>query len=83
MAWDARDAAFVTAIERRYLAEVGRLAENGLPALDAHNACLATAIHRADPTNGGLRFRGLDEHLREELESRLRRAYNRRAMSTM
>ena len=72
MAWRSTDPALVGAIERRYLAEVRRLRPVSM-ASDVHEAALATAIHRADPTNGGLRYRALDPAIRAELDDRLRR----------
>lgn len=39
--------------------------------MDAHRASLATALHAADPTKGGLRYRALRPAIRAELEARL------------
>lgn len=66
MPWPPTDPSFVTAIEAGYLAEVRRGA-------DVHEDALAAAIHHADPTNGGLRYRALDDATRTELVARLRR----------
>lgn len=64
--WPPTDPGFVTAIEAGYLAAVRRGA-------DVHEDVLAAAIHGADPTNGGLRYRALDDTTRTELVARLRR----------
>lgn len=69
--WPATDPAFVSAIESRYLA---RAAETAIAtAGEIDSATLAAAIHGADPTNGGLRYRSLDGRARAELERRLAR----------
>jgi hypothetical protein len=72
MIWCSTDPAFVGAIEARYLAEARRLRATSI-ARDVHEAALATAIYRADPTNGGLRYRALDAAVRAELNDRLLR----------
>ena len=66
MPWPPTDPGFVTAVEAAYLAEVRR-------GTGVHEDALAGAIHRADPTNGGLRYRALDATVRAELAARLQR----------
>jgi hypothetical protein len=72
MSWPSEDPSFVSSVERHYLAEIGR--DRELVTADAHRSRLAAAIYAADRTNGGLRFRHLDERIRTDLERRLRRA---------
>ena len=81
MRWLAHDPGFVSAVERRYLAEAPRRIAAGLTPLEAHRASLSAAIYSADPTNGGLRFRGLDAQIRAELEERLLRFVDRSAFT--
>lgn len=73
MRWNAHDPGFVSAVESRYLAEAARRLGAGASPLDAHRASLSAAIYAADSTNGGLRYRSLDPHVRTELEERLLR----------
>ena len=72
MRWPSEDRSFVSSVERHYLAELDRDRER--VSVDAHRRRLAAAIYAADRTNGGLRFRHLDERIRTELERRLVRA---------
>ena len=69
--WPTTDPAFLSAIESRYLARAGEIADAVAGEVDS--ATLAAAIHAADPTNGGLRDRALDARARAELERRLAR----------
>lgn len=81
VAWRRKDPGFVAAIESRYLAlfrETGTLARS---VDEVHAACLATAVYRADRSNGGLRYRSLDPAIRRELEARLLRFATRSARS--
>lgn len=71
VAWPTTDPAFMSAVESRYLARAAETANAGAGELDS--ACLAAAIHRTDPTNGGLRYRALEGRARAELERRLAR----------
>jgi hypothetical protein len=72
------DPAFASAVERAYLRELKRLNVGPDllgPDLDLgamHKDLLARALYAADRTNGGLRFKRLDE--RSELEARVMRA---------
>jgi uncharacterized NAD(P)/FAD-binding protein YdhS len=71
------DPAFASAVEHAYLRELSRLAVEPDSDLGAiHKEFLARAIYAADRTNGGLRFKKLDE--RSELEARLLRALSLR-----
>ena len=75
---ESSDPAFATAVERAYLRAMKRrkVGPDMLgPELDLgaiHKDLLAGAIYAADRTNGGLRFKRLDERL--ELEARVMRA---------
>jgi hypothetical protein len=69
------DRSFVTALERSYVDEARRRAGTGMAPLDAHRATLSAAIHAADRTNGGLRYRALEPSTRSELEERLLRLW--------
>jgi hypothetical protein len=71
------DPGFASAIERAYLRELKKLRLGPDSDLGGvHKDLLASAIYAADRTNGGLRFKRLDE--RSELEARLMRALVRR-----
>lgn len=71
------DPAFASAIERAYLGELSKVdIDHSLAELAVHADLMERAIFRADPTNGGLRFKELSN--RDELESRLQRALSRR-----
>jgi hypothetical protein len=74
---EASDPGFATAVERAYLRELKKrtiAADADLGAV--HKEVLASALHAADRTNGGLRFKRLSE--RAELEARLMRALVKR-----
>jgi hypothetical protein len=72
------DPAFASAVERAYLRGLSRIELEADADLDVtHDELLAEAIYAADRTNGGLRFKRLDEG--DELTARLRRALSRRA----
>ena len=75
------DRAFVSAIEKRYLAYATDRTATWSDVSVIHRAALAEAIYRADRTNGGVRYRALDPVLRRELEKRLREFVERRATS--
>lgn len=67
------DPSFASAIERAYLRELQAANLGPVDDLDAtHQEFLASAVYAADRTNGGLRFKKLDNS--DELEGRLRRA---------
>jgi hypothetical protein len=71
------DPSFTSAVERAYLAELAKLEPGSLDAeLTLHAEVLERAIYKADPTNGGLRFKKL--HGADELEARLHRTLSRR-----
>lgn len=71
------DPAFASAIERAYLGQLSKMdIDESLAELAVHADLMERAIFRADPTNGGLRFKELSN--RDELESRLQRALSRR-----
>jgi hypothetical protein len=68
-------------VEKAYLAELAKLAPGTLGAgLTLHSEILERAIYKADPSNGGLRFKKLSGAL--ELEARLQRALSRRLRRT-
>jgi hypothetical protein len=71
------DPGFATAVERAYVRELKKLKLGSDADLGAvHTDLLASAIYAADRTNGGLRFKRLNE--RTELEARLMRALSLR-----
>lgn len=72
-AWQDVDQSLVSAVESRYLAHRARTSPPKDGRIEARETLLATAIHEADPTNGGLRYRALKQEIRRELEDRLLR----------
>jgi hypothetical protein len=72
------DPSFASAVERAYLRELSTMRLEPDVDLDAiHEELLARAIYAADRTNGGLRFKRLDEAA--GLRARLRRVLSVRA----
>jgi hypothetical protein len=71
------DPAFASAIEKAYLDELSKMdIDRNLAELALHGDLMERAVYRADPTNGGLRFKRLPNA--DELEARLLRALSRR-----
>ncbi|MCA1837968.1 MAG: hypothetical protein LC674_04180 [Actinobacteria bacterium] len=67
------DPAFASAVEHAYLRELKGVGLEPSPDLNSvHSELLAQALRAADPTNGGLRLRKLENA--SELEDRLRRS---------
>jgi len=71
------DPAFVSAIERAYLRQLSDLAVGTkLTKKDVHSELMDRSIYKADPTQGGLRYKKLTSSA--ELEARLLKALSKR-----